>query len=99
MHQIQKIGAYEIGTAFGGLQNYTDSIYNCYVQNNQLTIVAMKEGYTSARLNSRYLQGFYLWNLCSQNSFTLRTRNMASFLVIRKWNKSTSSLESNSWRN
>jgi beta-glucanase (GH16 family) len=50
--------AYEIGTSFGGLQNYTDSIYNCYVQNNQLTIVAMKEGYTSARLNSRYLQGF-----------------------------------------
>lgn len=50
--------AYETGTTFGGLQNYTDSIYNAYVQNNKLTIVAMKEDYKSARLNSRYLQAF-----------------------------------------
>ena len=28
----------------GGLENYTDSIQNSYVQNGQLTIVAMKEG-------------------------------------------------------
>src|SRR4051812_18531709 len=31
-----------------GLKNYTDSIYNSYVQSSQLTIVAMKEGYKSA---------------------------------------------------
>lgn len=60
--------AYETGTTFGGLQNYTDSIYNSYVQNNKLTIVAMKEGYTSARLNSRYIQAFtygiFAANIC-----------------------------------
>jgi hypothetical protein len=27
------------------------------------------------------------------------SRNMANILVIRKWNKATLSLESNSWRN
>jgi beta-glucanase (GH16 family) len=42
----------------GTLQNFTDSIYNSYVQDNQLTIVALKEGYTSAMLTSEYLQEF-----------------------------------------
>jgi hypothetical protein len=28
----------------GGTQNYTDSIYNAYIQNNRLTIVALREG-------------------------------------------------------
>lgn len=60
--------AHETGTTFGGLQNYTDSIYNSYVQNNKLTIVATKEGYNSARLNSRYLQAFtygiFAANIC-----------------------------------
>ena len=42
----------------GGIQNYTDSIQNSYVQNNQLTIVALKEGYTSAMLTSQNLQEF-----------------------------------------
>ena len=46
------------GNADGGLQNYTDSIYNAYVQNNQLHIVAMKENYTSAMLASAGLQEF-----------------------------------------
>lgn len=35
-----------------GLQNFSTSIYNAYVQSNQLTIVAMKENYTSAMLSS-----------------------------------------------
>src|SRR4051812_9142028 len=35
-----------------GIEKYTDSILNAYVQNNQLTIVARKEGYTSAMLSS-----------------------------------------------
>jgi beta-glucanase (GH16 family) len=48
----------QIGNINGGLQNYTDSIYNAYVQNNQLHIVAMKENYTSAMLNSAGLQEF-----------------------------------------
>lgn len=47
-----------IGNINGGLQNYTDSIYNAYIQNNQLHIVAMKENYTSAMLSSVYLQEF-----------------------------------------
>jgi beta-glucanase (GH16 family) len=42
----------------GGLQNYTDRIENAYIQDNQLTIVAMKENYTSAMLASVYLQEF-----------------------------------------
>jgi len=42
----------------GGIQNYTDSIYNAYVQKSQLTIVALKEGYTSAMLHSQFLQEF-----------------------------------------
>lgn len=44
----------------GGIENYTDSIQNAYVQNNQLTIVAVKDGdqYISARLSSKYLQEF-----------------------------------------
>lgn len=41
-----------------GLENYTDSIYNSYVQNDQLTIVAMEEGYQSAMLTSADLQEF-----------------------------------------
>ena len=41
-----------------GLENYTDSIENSYVQNGQLTIVAMKEGYKSAMLTSYDLQEF-----------------------------------------
>jgi len=42
----------------GGTQNYTDSIQNAYVQNNQLKIVAIKEGCTSAMLHSQFLQEF-----------------------------------------
>jgi beta-glucanase (GH16 family) len=42
----------------GGMQNCTDSIQNAYVQNNQLTIVAMKEPFTSAMLRSQHLQEF-----------------------------------------
>jgi beta-glucanase (GH16 family) len=41
-----------------GVENYTDSIQNAYVQKNQLRIVAMKEGYTSAMLHSQFLQEF-----------------------------------------
>ena len=42
----------------GGLENYTNSIQNAYVQNNQLRIVAQKDGYTSAMLESCNLQEF-----------------------------------------
>jgi beta-glucanase (GH16 family) len=42
----------------GGIQDMTNSIYNSYVQNNKLTIVALKEGYTSAMLHSQNLQEF-----------------------------------------
>ena len=41
-----------------GQENYTNSIYNAYVQDGQLTIVAMKEGYQSAMLSSMTLQEF-----------------------------------------
>jgi beta-glucanase (GH16 family) len=41
-----------------GIENYTDSIQNSYVQNGQLNIVAMKEGYQSAMLTSADLQEF-----------------------------------------
>jgi beta-glucanase (GH16 family) len=41
-----------------GLENFTDSIQNTYVQNNKLTIVAMKQGYTSGMLSSQNLQEF-----------------------------------------
>ncbi len=44
-----------------GLQRFTDSIYNSYVQENQLTIAALKEeneGFTSAILSSKNLQEF-----------------------------------------
>ena len=41
-----------------GLENYTDSIYNSYVQDDQLTIVAMKEGYQSAMLTTVDLHEF-----------------------------------------
>ena len=41
-----------------GIENYTDSIYNSYVQDGQLTIVAMEEGYKSAMLTSADLQEF-----------------------------------------
>lgn len=39
----------------GLLQNYTDNIENACVENGQLTIVAMREGYSSAMLSSVYL--------------------------------------------
>jgi beta-glucanase (GH16 family) len=42
----------------GGLQNFTNSIQNAYVQDNQLTIVALKEGLTSGMLASKNLQDF-----------------------------------------
>jgi beta-glucanase (GH16 family) len=48
-------------TAFpyeGTLQNFTDSIYNSYIQDNQLTIAGLKEGYTSAMLTSQNRQEF-----------------------------------------
>jgi beta-glucanase (GH16 family) len=51
--------AHIIGTNHdGGLENYTGSIQNSYVQNGQLTIVAMKEDYQSAMLTSGGLQEF-----------------------------------------
>ena len=49
--------ALAVGPA-SGIQNYTDSIYNAYIQNNQLTIAALKQPYTSARLLSHNLQEF-----------------------------------------
>ena len=48
-------------TTIPGIQNYTDSIYNAYVQDNQLTFAVLKESnksYTSARLRSQNLQQF-----------------------------------------
>jgi beta-glucanase (GH16 family) len=42
----------------GGIQNYTDSIQNAYVQDNQLRIVAIKESCTSAMLRGEYLQEY-----------------------------------------
>jgi beta-glucanase (GH16 family) len=51
--------AHIIGTHHDdGVENYTDSIQNSYVQNGKLTIVAMKEGYQSAMLTSVDLQEF-----------------------------------------
>jgi beta-glucanase (GH16 family) len=51
--------AYIIGTHHDdGIENYTDSIQNSYVQNGQLTLVAMKEGYQSAMLTTENLQEF-----------------------------------------
>lgn len=41
-----------------GIETYTDSIQNSYVQNGQLTLVAMKEGYISAMLSTENLQEF-----------------------------------------
>ena len=41
-----------------GMPNYTDSINNSYVQNNQLTITALQKPCTSARLISQNLQEF-----------------------------------------
>ena len=41
-----------------GIQNYTDSIQNAYVQDGQLRIVARKEALTSAMLRSEYLQEY-----------------------------------------
>ena len=49
---------YKLGRINGGLQNYTNSTDNVYVQDNQLTIVAQKEGFTSGMLSSVYLQQF-----------------------------------------
>ncbi len=42
----------------GGIQNFTDSIQNAYIQNNKLTIAVMKESHTSAMLRSQHLQEF-----------------------------------------
>jgi beta-glucanase (GH16 family) len=42
----------------GGIQNYTNSIQNAYVQEGQLTIVAHKESLTSAFLTSQNIQEF-----------------------------------------
>jgi beta-glucanase (GH16 family) len=51
--------AHKIGPFIdGGMQNYTDSIYNAYVQDGQLKIVALKEALTSAMLRGEYLQEF-----------------------------------------
>jgi beta-glucanase (GH16 family) len=51
--------ACRVGTHWDiGIENYTKSIYNAYVQNGQLSIVALKEGYTSAMLQSYNLQEF-----------------------------------------
>jgi beta-glucanase (GH16 family) len=50
---------HRLGLHFG-METYTDSIQNAYVQNNQLTIVAMKEGYTSAMLSTLDVQEFAL---------------------------------------
>ena len=48
--------AYKVGPNIdNGIQNYTDSIENAYVQDRQLSIVARKEAYTSAILRSEYL--------------------------------------------
>ena len=41
-----------------GIERYTNSIQNAYVQNNQLIIVAIHDGYTSAMLSSCDLQEF-----------------------------------------
>lgn len=50
---------YRLGTHVdAGIENYTDSIYNAYVQNNQLTIVAMEDGYKSAMIYSLGRQKF-----------------------------------------
>ena len=52
---------HEIGMHLdGGLENYSNSIYNSYVQNGQLTIVAMKENesYISSMLSSCFRQEF-----------------------------------------
>lgn len=51
--------AHKIGPNIdGGIQNYTDSIYNAYVQDGQLRIVALKDGLTSAMLRGEFLQEF-----------------------------------------
>jgi beta-glucanase (GH16 family) len=51
--------AHDLGVHYdAGLENYTDSIQNSYVQDGKLTIVAMKEGYQSAMLDSKNLQEF-----------------------------------------
>jgi hypothetical protein len=51
--------AHKIGPYIdGGIQNYTDSIYNAYVQDGQLRIVALKEALTSAMRRGEYLQEF-----------------------------------------
>ena len=42
----------------GGIQNYTNSIQNAYVQNGTLTIVAQKESLTSAFLTTQNLQEY-----------------------------------------
>jgi beta-glucanase (GH16 family) len=51
--------AHKIGPNIdGGIQNYTDSIYNAYVQDGRLRIIALKEGLTSAMLRSQDLQEY-----------------------------------------
>lgn len=43
---------------FNGGLNYSDNIENAYVKNGQLTVVAMREGYSSAMLSSVCVQQF-----------------------------------------
>ncbi|CAF3993386.1 unnamed protein product [Adineta steineri] len=56
--------AIQTGLINGGLQNYTNSIQNCYVQNDQLVLVAMQATsatnnlYPSAMITSAGLQQF-----------------------------------------
>jgi beta-glucanase (GH16 family) len=56
--------ALQTGLINGGLQNYTNSIQNCYVQNDQLVLVAMEaipatnNLYPSAMISSVGLQEF-----------------------------------------
>jgi beta-glucanase (GH16 family) len=56
--------AFQTGLINGGLQNYTNSIQNCYVQNDQLVLVAMQTTsatnnlYPSAMISSAGLQEF-----------------------------------------
>ncbi|CAF1193089.1 unnamed protein product [Adineta ricciae] len=42
----------------GGLQNFTNSIFNAYVQDGKFTLVALKEGLTSGMYASKNLQEF-----------------------------------------
>jgi len=51
--------AHKIGPNIdGGKYNYTDSIYNTYVEDDQLKILALKEGLTSAMHRNQQLQEY-----------------------------------------